>query len=327
MRIWITFLELHKQSKLHHDLRKCTKNMRPKNLHTKIFLDGGDPQETREIIALLGFLDGQTTNPTLIAKNPEAQARLTRGEKFSQEEIYQFYYGVVRELSAMIPEGSISIEVYADKHTTADEMMAQARKMFTWIPNPAPSRPDGRRGAGAHIKFPTTHEGLQAAEQAVKEGMRVNMTLCFSQEQAAAVYAATLGAKKGQVFVSPFVGRLDDRQENGMDLIANILRMYAKGDGHVEVLTASVRTMEHFMYALALKSDIITAPASVLRDWAAQGMAVPGTDFVYNAGTLRSIAYQEMTLGKPWQDYNVVHALTDTGIEKFASDWNNLIKK
>ena len=302
-------------------------NMRSNNLQTKIFLDGGDPKETREIIELLGFLDGQTTNPTLIAKNPEAKARLARGEKFTEPEIYDFYRKVVQELSQLIPEGSISIEVYADASTRSEDMLRQGREMNTWIPNLAPSRLDGRRGASAHIKFPTTHEGLKAAEQAVKEGMRVNMTLCFSQEQAAAVYAATAGAKKGQVFVSPFVGRMDDSQENGMDLIANILRMYGSGDRHVEVLTASVRTMEHFLYALALKSDIITAPASVLRDWAAQGMAMPGTDFVYNAGTRTAITYQEITLDKPWQGYNVMHALTDAGIEKFASDWNNLIKK
>ena len=88
--------------------------------------------------------------------------------------------------------------------------------MFGWIPN-------------AHVKFPTSAEGLKAAEKAIGLGLRVNMTLCFSQAQAAAVYAATRGARKGQVFVSPFIGRLDDRGENGMDLIANILRMYAKG--------------------------------------------------------------------------------------------------
>ena len=171
--------------------------MRPKNLQTKIFLDGGDPMETREIIDLLGFLDGQTTNPTLIAKNPEAKARLGRGEKFSEKEIYDFYRGVVQEISQMIPAGSVSIEVYADHSTSSEEMLAQGREFFKWIPN-------------AHIKYPTTTEGLKAAEQSVKEGIRVNMTLCFSQAQAAAVYAATAGAKKGQVFISPFVGRLDD---------------------------------------------------------------------------------------------------------------------
>ena len=80
------------------------------------------------------------------------------------------------------------------------------------------------------LRYPYYHtEGLKAAEISVKEGMRVNMTLVFSQEQAAAVYAATLGAKKGDVFLSPFVGRLDDRGENGMDFIANTIKMYERG--------------------------------------------------------------------------------------------------
>lgn len=310
--------------------------MRPENLKTKIFLDGGDPKETREIIEVLGFLDGQTTNPTLIAKNPEAKARLERGEKFSEREIYDFYRGVVKEVSTMMPEGSVSIEVYADATTRAEDMLVQAREMNTWILN-------------AHIKYPTTTEGLKAAEQSVKEGMRVNMTLCFSQEQAAAVYAATRmasrhgsgQASKGQVFVSPFVGRLDDKGENGMDLIKNILQMYKAGDSHVEVLSASVRTMEHFMYALALKSDIITAPAKTLREWAALGMPVPAADYAYSTpshspsergrnesvGRLKLIPYHDIALTKSWQEYNIAHELTDVGIEKFSADWNALIKK
>ncbi len=300
--------------------------MRPQNLQTKIFLDGGDPKETREIIEVLGFLDGQTTNPTLIAKNPEAKARLERGEKFTEREIYDFYRDVVKEISAIIPDGSVSIEVYADAATRAEDMLKQAREMNAWISNPAPSRADGRRGAGAHIKYPTTAEGLKAAEQSIKEGMRVNMTLCFSQEQAAAVYAATAGAKKGQVFVSPFVGRLDDKGENGMDLIANIMRMYAQGDHRVEVLTASVRTMEHFLYALALKSDIITAPVKILKEWAAQGRPIPPADYTYRVEALKQIPYQAMDLTKPWQEYNIAHELTDAGIVKFAEDWNSLIK-
>src|SRR3989344_909760 len=202
--------------------------MHSSRLKSKIFLDGGDPDETREMKALLGFLDGQTTNPTLISKNPEAKIRMERGEKFTKKELLGFYRAVVQEISRIIPEGSVSVEVYADKNTGADEMFAQGKEMFSWIPN-------------AHIKFPITKEGLAAAERAAKDGMRVNMTLCFTQEQAAAVYAATQGAVKGQVFVSPFVGRLDDRGENGMQLIENIVRMYQNGDGHVEVLTASVR--------------------------------------------------------------------------------------
>lgn len=287
--------------------------MKPRNLKTKIFLDGGDPQETREIVELLGFLDGQTTNPTLIAKNPEAQAKLAGGEKFSPEEIYEFYREVIEKIAVLIPKGSISIEVYADHSTKIGEMFSWGKEMFSWIPN-------------AHIKFPITREGLGAAEKAIKEGMRVNLTLCFSQEQAAAVYAATLGAQKGQVFISPFVGRLDDRGENGMDLIKNIIEMYGQGDGHVEVLTASVRNLGHFLYALRLGSDIITSPSKILKEWVEKKMFLPDNNFVYNAGNLKPISYQEISLNKKWREYDIAHELTDAGIRKFSEDWNKLIK-
>jgi len=287
--------------------------MKPKNLKTRIFLDGGDPEETREIIRLLGFLDGQTTNPTLISKNPGARNRLERGEKFTRKEIIDFYQVTVREISKLIPQGSISVEVYADHSTLAEAMLSQGKEMFSWIPN-------------AHIKFPTSQEGLKAAEQAVKSGMRVNLTLCFSQEQAAAVYAATRGAKRGDVFVSPFIGRLDDRGENGMDLISHILQMYRKGDGHVMVLTASVRRMDHLLYALKLGSDIITAPFQVLKEWGEKGLPMPGDDYVYRPGSLKSIPFKEIDLTKNWQSYDIRHELTDKGMERFSADWNALIK-
>ncbi len=297
--------------------------MRPSNLKTRIFLDSGDPNETREVIKFLGFLDGQTTNPSLIAKNPE-----TTGKKFSQKEILEFYKKVVVEVSALIPAGSVSVEVYADPSTSSGDMLEQGRDFFSWIPN-------------AHIKFPTTKEGLKAAEIAVKEGMRVNLTLCFSQEQAAAVYAATRGAKKGQVFVSPFVGRLDDRGENGMQLVENIIKMYRAGDGHVEVLTASVRNLNHLQYAIQLGSDILTALLKVLKEWAdsnfpPQAWRAPFSippqarggikGEVETAKELKPIPYREVSLDNPWQDYDIRHELTDVGIEKFAADWNALIK-
>lgn len=132
--------------------------MKPNNLKTRIFVDSGDPDETREAIQLLGFLDGQTTNPTLISKNPQAKARMEIGEKFTKEEIFGFYKKVVQEISSLIPQGSISVEVFADKNTTSSQMLKQGREMFSWIPN-------------AHIKFPTNVEGLKAAEKTVKEGM------------------------------------------------------------------------------------------------------------------------------------------------------------
>ncbi len=287
--------------------------MRPAGLSTKIFLDGGDPHETRQIIDLLGFLDGQTTNPTLISKNPSARKRFEKGEKFTREEILNFYHFVVTELSGMMPQGSISVEVYADTATKAEDMIVQGRKMFSWIPN-------------AHIKFPTSTEGLKAAEQAVKEGMRVNLTLCFSQEQAAAVYAATLGAKRGNVFVSPFIGRLDDKGENGMDLIDNIIKMYSKGDAHVKVLTASVRTLDHLLYSLKLGTDIATVPFAILKEWGEKGMPMPAEDYQYPAKNLKPTPYREIALSRNWQEYDIRHDLTVRGMEKFSEDWNALIK-
>jgi transaldolase len=286
--------------------------MRPSGLKTRIFLDSGDPQETKEIIERMGFLDGQTTNPTLISKNPGARGHLQHGGRFTEREVYDFYREVVAKLSSLMPQGSISVEVYADRSTTAEQMLRQGKEMFSWIPN-------------AHVKFPTSAEGLKAAHQAVKEGLRVNMTLCFSQSQAAAVYAATHGAKRGAAFVSPFIGRLDDKGENGMDLISSILRMYRAGDGHVEVLTASVRNIEHFLCALKVGSDIITAPFEILKAWAERNLPLPGEEYVYEAEGLRAIPYQEIVLSRDWRDYDIRHELTDKGMEKFSQDWNSMI--
>jgi transaldolase len=285
--------------------------MKPSNLKTKIFLDSGDPKETREILDILGFLDGQTTNPSLIAKNPEIF-----GKRFSKEEILDFYKGVAREVSGLLPGGSVSIEVYADLSAESEEMLKQARVFNKWIPF-------------AHIKFPTTSEGLKAAEAAVKEGIRVNMTLVFTEEQAAAVYAATRGAKIGDVFISPFVGRLDDISENGMDLIENILKMYENSDHHVEVLAASVRSVEHLLRAFELGSDIITAPLKVLKEWKEFGMPSSSEKLNLPAGgkssNLKPIPYRKINLNKSWEEYNIHHELTDKGIERFAKDWNSLI--
>lgn len=286
--------------------------MRPAGLRTRIFLDGGDPKETADIQRTLGFLDGQTPNPTLVGKNPVVKSRLEHGEKFRAQEILAFYQSLVQEIARLLPGGSISVEVYADRTTTAAAMLAQGKTMFSWIPN-------------AHIKFPTTTAGLAAAEQAVADGLRVNLTLCFSQEQAAAVYAATRGATRGQVFVSPFIGRLDDRGEDGMDLIANILRLYREGDGHVQVLTASVRNLEHLLAALHLGSDIITAPAAVLREWASRGLTIPDASYTRAPQTLRPIPYSVISLHRDWRSYNLFHELTDQGLDRFAADWNALI--
>jgi len=281
------------------------------SLSTKIFLDGADPQESKETKKLLGFLDGQTTNPTLLTKNPEIQKAIEKGEKFPEEELYSFYKKVVNSISG-ITTGPVSVEVYADKSTKAEEMLKQAREMVEWIPNVC-------------IKLPITNEGLKAANLAVREGIPVNMTLCFSQEQAAAVYAATKGAKK-PVFVSPFVGRLDDKEKNGMDLVENILRMYKKGDGHVFPLVASVRSLNHLLFTIKLSCPSITVPFKVIKEWVDKEFILPDQNFVYQSTNLAPIPYKDISLDKNWQNYDIYHSLTETGLEKFSIDWKTIIK-
>ena len=270
-------------------------------MDTKIFLDSGDPQETREALKILGHLDGQTTNPSLIAKNPQAQ-----GKKFTSEEVYAFYRKVVEEISGLIPQGSVSVEVYADKNTRVETMINQAKEMNTWIPN-------------SHIKLPITQNGLEAASALVKQCIRVNMTLCFTQQQAAAVYAATKGAKKGEVFVSPFIGRLDDKGINGLDLVKNCVEMFKAGDGHVEVLAASTRNLYHHLACLEMGADIITSPLTILKQWQ-EKQPVPA-----EPTNLQPIGYENLDLNKPWTEFNIQHELTVAGIDKFCSDWDQLI--
>lgn len=277
----------------------------------KIFLDSGDPQETKQVIDLLGFLDGQTTNPTLLSKNP-AVAKKLQEKKFIQEELLNLYKNVVQKISSLIPQGSISIQVYANSHTLAEEMLEQGKEMNKWIPN-------------AHIKYPTTFEGIKAAAQSIKLDMRVNMTLVFSQQQVAAIYAATAGAKKGQVIISPFIGRLDDIGQNGMSLIDNIIKMFESGDGHVKVLAASIRNINHLLYNFKLGTDIATLPYKIIKEWSDLGMPTTKDDYVYPENNLHNIPYQQLDLNKHWQEFNLHHDLTDQGLEKFASDWNNLI--
>ena len=282
-----------------------------KKITSKIFIDGGNPEETREAKKLLGFVDGQTTNPTLISQNPEVKKRLTAREKFTKEEAKLFYKKVVTEI-AEITSGPISVEVFASKDTMAEEMLEEAKEMAGWVPN-------------AYIKLPITQEGLKAAQEAVKYNLPINMTLCFSQEQAAAVYAATKGAEK-PVFISPFVGRLDDQGEDGMSLVENILRFYKKGDGHVLPLTASIRNVDHLLAALKMFCPLITCPFRVIKEWEAKDFILPDENFVYQRKDLQVIPYKEISLEKNWSEYNIYHSLTKIGVEKFTADWEAIIK-
>ncbi len=285
---------------------------------TKILVDGGDPDETVRIKKLMGFVDGQTTNPTLIARNPEVQRLLASGHRLSTQEQKDEYKKIVQKISPLVGDAGVSIEVFADLNTTAEQMFAQGQEMFLWIPN-------------AYIKYPCTQEGLRAAYLSVKSDIRVNMTLCFSQEQAAAVYAATRGAKE-PVYVSPFIGRLDDRGDNGMDLVKNILTMYQDGDHHVKVLAASIRNLDHLLYSFALNAELATVPGTVLEAWSAQASPLPDASFVYSAvnsqgQALKPIEYKKLDLNASWDSFDLRHELTTKGIQKFVSDYESTLRK
>jgi transaldolase len=283
--------------------------IRPK---TKILVDGGDPQETRHVKELLGFVDGQTTNPTLVAKNPHIKELVASGQKLSQKQELEEYKKIVETISPLVGDAGVSIEVFADEKTTSEEMFEQGKEMFTWIQN-------------GYIKYPTTAEGLRAAQMSVRQQMRVNMTLCFSQQQAAAVYAATKGTRQ-PVYVSPFVGRLDDIGENGMDVVRNIKRMFAQGDGHVLVLAASLRSVEHLLYCFALESELVTVPAKILEQWAQTNFPMPDKQFRYKSPG-KPIPYEELNLEEPWESFDVRHELTRKGIEKFAADYRATLER
>ena len=285
---------------------------------TKILVDGGDPEDTLRVKKLLGFVDGQTTNPSLIAKNPEILQRIASGHTLSPQEEKDEYRKIVQAISPLIGDAGVSIEVFADIDTTAADMLAQGEEMFAWILN-------------AYIKYPCTREGLRAAEMSVAQQIRVNMTLCFSQDQAAAVYAATRGSEK-PVYLSPFVGRLDDQGENGMDVVKNIKKMYAKGDGHVHVLTASIRHLDHLLASFALGVELATVPAKVLTEWATKGFPMPDQDLSYKALNAsgkppKPIPYKELDLKCPWQSFDIKHDLTNTGIQKFVADYRSTLKR
>ena len=222
------------------------------------------------------------------------------------------YKKIVQTISPLVGEAGVSIEVFSDENTSAQEMFSQGQEMFSWIPN-------------AYIKYPCTAEGLRAAQMSVKQGMRVNITLCFSQQQAAAVYAATKGTKE-PAYVSPFVGRLDDIGQNGMDVVKNTKRMFSKGDGHVLVLAASIRSLEHLLYCFVLQTELATVPAKILEQWASKNFPTPDKQFQYKAPG-RPIPYEELDLEQGWETFDIQHELTRKGIETFAADYRATLSR
>jgi transaldolase len=279
---------------------------------TKIFLDSGNPEETKKALALLDHLDGQTTNPSLVIKNPEIQAHLASGGKFTRQEIMQKYKQIVQEISKLIPDGSVSIEVFATEKSTTADLLAQAREMNTWIPN-------------AHIKFPITKNALQACHEFVKEGGRVNMTLCFSLAQAAGIYSATQGAFKGQVFYSSFVGRVFDAGFDGIEQLKQVQQLYLKGDGHVEILACSFRSYEQFLASLQVGVDICTVPFNLLEKWAENNKQIPDETWTFDNKDAEKPHFIDYSLSGDYKSFYLPHKQTTQGIAKFVTDWESVL--
>jgi len=211
----------------------------------KIFIDTADIGEIREAAAM-GLLDGVTTNPSLVAKT---------GKPFR---------AVLEEICEIV-KGPVSAEVVA---TDAVEMVSEARELAKIAENIV-------------VKIPLITEGLKATRTLSDEGIKTNVTLCFSPTQ------AWLAAKAGATFVSPFVGRLDDISQVGMELIEQILTIYGNYGFDTEVLVASVRTPTHVVEAAMLGAHVATIPFKVIKQLAH-------------------------------------HPLTDSGLERFLDDWKKV---
>jgi len=190
----------------------------------RIFLDTANIDQIKKGVKL-GVVSGITTNPTLVAK-----------------EGLRDYEAVVKEICSIV-DGPVSAEVVVNDK---EAMLVQARKIATWASNVV-------------VKIPSTADGLEVISQLAKENIKVNMTLCFSVNQ------ALLGALAGTAFVSPFVGRLDDIGHDGMALIKDIVDVFKQYDDlTTEVLAASIRHPLHCVAAAKAGAHIATIPYKVL---------------------------------------------------------------
>lgn len=191
----------------------------------KFFLDSADLSEVRRAMDA-GLIDGMTTNPSLLAK--------AAGAAGNPREI-------LTEICRLVP-GPISAEVVA---TSKDEMLREGRELAKIANNIV-------------VKVPLTEDGLRACRAFRAEGIKVNVTLCFSPAQ------ALLAAKAGASYISPFVGRLDDVGSDGMDLISRIIQIYDNYDFGTEVLVASIRHPMHVVEAAMMGAHVGTMPLKVL---------------------------------------------------------------
>ncbi|MEM6713000.1 MAG: fructose-6-phosphate aldolase [Pseudomonadota bacterium] len=209
----------------------------------KFFVDTADVKEIEELNAI-GLLDGVTTNPSLIAKS---------GRDFKE---------VIAEICGVV-SGPVSAEVTA---LDDDGMIAEGREL-------------AKIASNVTVKVPLTIDGLKACKALSSAGTMVNVTLCFSANQ------ALLAAKCGATFISPFIGRLDDINIDGMELIEDIRAIYDNYPAlETEILAASIRTANHVKQAALIGADVATIPPAVLK-----GLAK--------------------------------HPLTDKGIDAFMADW------
>jgi len=208
----------------------------------KFFVDTADVNEIKELTPT-GLVDGVTTNPSLVMKT---------GRDFRE---------VVAEICEMV-DGPVSAEVTA---VEADQMITEGKSLAAIAGN-------------VTVKLPLTLEGLIACKALTGEGVKTNVTLCFSANQ------ALLAAKAGATFISPFIGRLDDTNIDGMEVIRDIRIIYDNYDFRTEILAASIRSPNHVKDAALSGADVATVPPAVLKSL-------------------------------------VKHPLTDKGLDAFLADW------
>ena len=189
----------------------------------KFFVDTAEIDAITELNDL-GMVDGVTTNPSLIMK--------------SGRDILD----VTKEICALV-SGPVSAEVTA---TDADTMIAEGRKL-------------GEIAANITVKVPLTWDGLKACNVLTGEGKMVNVTLCFSANQ------ALLAAKAGATYISPFIGRIDDLNLDGLDLIADIRTIYDNYGFDTQILAASIRTANHMSECAKIGADVATAPPGIIK--------------------------------------------------------------
>lgn len=218
----------------------------------KIFVDSADLDEIKEL-ASWGIVDGVTTNPTLLKKS---------GRSFQE---------IIEEIFTIV-DGPISLEVVSED---AKDMVKEAKDLVGKVSK--------KYQKNVAIKIPMNPEGLKAVKVLSSEGIQTNVTLIFSANQ------ALLAAKAGATFVSPFIGRLDDIGQEGMQIIEEIVEIFYNYDIETEVIVASVRHPIHVIQSALLGAHIATIPPGVIRKM-------------------------------------VKHSLTDVGIQKFLDDWKDVKK-